>query len=236
MTVTPPEIGRPVFTTPAAALAAPDLAGLPEGGPLPTLLDPEGPIVTRPSDDPLVPVEHRRIRVLANYWHAGWTNAIPTTWLRASVLTRLVAVADALPARWGLAIFDAWRPLELQRELYDACLEYPGLMALPSQDPATPPPHLTGGAVDLTLTLDGVPLAPGAGFDDTGPAAGTAACEPEPGPDRHVRRALFHAMTSEGFVNFPEEWWHFEHGTRRWGAVRGLEPTLGPAGPPIAAV
>jgi len=227
-----PQVGEPTYTRAATAVFPGGVPDLVDGGPLPALRDPDGPPVTSPIVEPLVPVEHRRIRVLANYWHAGWSTAVPSTWLRASVFARLAAVADALPARWGLAVFDAWRPLALQRELYEACLDHPGLMAVPSDDPTTPPPHLTGGAVDLTLTHDGTPLAPGSGFDDTSDQAHTAACEKRTGPDRHLRRALFQAMTVEGFVNFPEEWWHFEYGTRRWAAVRATEPRLGPARPP----
>ena len=36
-------------------------------------------------------------------------------------------------------------------------------------------------------------------------------------------------MTAAGFVVFDGEWWHFEYGTRRWGAVTGNAPLFGPA-------
>jgi len=232
VTVASPRLGEPTYTVPARALFGERAPEITEGGALPPLLDPEPPAVLDPSDEPLVEVEHRRIRVLANYWHAGWATAIAQTWMRRSAFERLVTVAEDLPEPWGLAVFDAWRPLELQRELFTAAADHPGLMAEPSTDPATPPPHLTGGAVDLTLTLNGTPIAPGTGFDDTSLRAHTAHFESEPGPDRHVRRTLFHAMAETGFVVFSEEWWHFEYGTRRWAAVKNHTPFYGPATPP----
>lgn len=233
-----PRFDQPNYTVWAASLFADTAPTIPDGGALPTLCDPVAPPVLDRHPEPLVRVEHRRIRLLSNYWHAGWTSAIASTWLRAGAFERLTAVADSLPDRWGLAIFDAWRPLELQRELYDAAalnpdLE-PGFMALPSADPAIPPPHMSGGAVDLTLTFDGTPIAPGTGFDDTTERARAAYLEDAPGPDRHIRRALFHAMASQGFVIYEGEWWHFEYGTRRWAAITGMAPLYGPTSPHLA--
>ncbi|MGI9604990.1 MAG: hypothetical protein ACR2P0_02505, partial [Acidimicrobiales bacterium] len=166
MTAPRPLLGEPTFTIPAGDLLPNGTADFGHSAALPHLLDLEPSAPIDPSDEPLIPVAHTRIRVLSNYWHAGWSAAISSTWLRRSTFERLVAVAESLPPRWGLAVFDGWRPIELQQELFDAATEYPGLMAPPSSDPSTPPPHLTGGAVDLTLTFDGTPLALGSGFDD----------------------------------------------------------------------
>ena len=227
----------PCYTQPAdgvEALVRLDcLAGL---SPLPSLIDPAPQEVSEPSSEPLVPLAHRRIRVLSNYWHAGWHAALPSTWFRAEAMERLAHVADQLPERLGLAVFDAWRPLPLQAELFHAAYDEPGLppgyVADPNPHPATPPPHLTGGTVDLTLTLDGLPLALGTGFDDFTAAAGTAALEHVPGVDRELRRLLYGSMRSAGFVVLHCEWWHFEFGTRRWAAITGSLPRYGPAAPP----
>ena len=239
MTVNFPRFDEPNYTVRAATVFADAAPTIPDGGALPTLRDPDAPDVLDPHPEPLVLVEHHRIRVLSSYWHAGWTTAIASTWLRAGAFERLTAVADSLPDRWGLAIFDAWRPLELQRDLYDAAaltpdLE-PGCMALASDNPTTPPPHVSGGAVDLTLTLDGTPIAPGTGFDDTTVRARAAHLEDVPGPDRHIRRALFHAMVSQEFVIHEGEWWHFEYGTGRWAVITGNNPLYGPTSPHSSA-
>jgi len=229
----------PCFTVPAEQVL-PSSSGLPGSQvPLPALADPPSPPVTAPDPEPLVPLAHRRIRVLSNYWHAGWRQAIPTTWLRAEALDRLGHVADRLPQRLGLAVFDAWRPLALQAELWEAAYGEPGLpegyVAEPIADPATPPPHVTGGVVDLTPTLDGVALALGTGFDDFTENAAPVALELRPGTARDLRRTLYHAMRAGGFVVLHCEWWHFEFGTRRWAAITSQQPRYGPAAPPSTA-
>jgi D-alanyl-D-alanine dipeptidase len=226
----------PCYTVDAARVVRDYGFHVPEQSPLPALIDPVYPDVIAPDDECLVAVEHRRIRVLSNYWHAGWEAALPSTWLRAEALDRLGHVADALPERLGLAVFDAWRPLDLQAELYAAAYDEPGLpegyVAEPIAEPRTPPPHLTGGTVDLTLTLDGTPLALGTGFDDFTARAGANSLEPEPGESRELRRLLYHSMRGAGFVVLQCEWWHFEFGTRRWAAITGNTPRYGPASLP----
>jgi zinc D-Ala-D-Ala dipeptidase len=201
--------------------------------PLPVLTDPEPSPVTSPSAEALVPIVHRRIRVLSNYFHAGWEHASVAMLLRESAMQRLTAVVDALPPRIGLAVFDAYRPLPLQAELYDAAYSDtrlpPGFVSEPVADPATPPPHLTGGTVDLSLTIDGIALALGTDFDGFTEDAETVFLENTPGPDRELRRFLVHRMRAEGFVALHCEWWHFEYGTRRWAAIKGLQPIYGPA-------
>jgi zinc D-Ala-D-Ala dipeptidase len=231
--MTVPRFDQPCFT------CSPSEIGLdaPESVALPVLVEPiEKLPVVAPSDEPLVPVEHRRIRVLGNYWHAGWDHAVPGAWLRIGAMERLAAVADGLPSRFGLAVFDAWRPLALQSVLYDAAYADPdlppGFVSYPDTDPTTPPPHLTGGTVDLSLTFDGTPLALGTVFDDFTDAARSDSCESTPGPDRELRRMLFWRMRDADFVLLDCEWWHFEFGTRRWAAIRGAPPIYGPAGLP----
>jgi D-alanyl-D-alanine dipeptidase len=230
--------GAARFLLPCYTVAA-DRSGtlneVPLQPPLPVLVDPPPPPVLDPAAEPLVALAHRRIRVLSNYWHAGWESALPTTWLRAEAADRLGHVADRLPARLGLAVFDAWRPLALQAELYHAAYDEPGLpdgyVAFPNPDPTAPPPHVTGGTVDLTLTLDGVPLALGTGFDDFTALATTDALEATPGVARELRRLLYRAMGGGGFVVLHCEWWHFEFGTRRWAAINGIAPRYGPTEP-----
>lgn len=200
--------------------------------PLPTLWEPtQHPAAPTTHADapgvhePLVPVTHPRIRNLAVYFHAGWTAAIPDTLVRVGVAERLAAVAGGLPAGFGLAVFDAWRPLALQHELYAAAYADPelppGYIEVPSRDPATPPPHLTGGTVDLTLTWQGRPLALGTSFDEFTPMAHAAACEQRPGSARELRRMLHWTMRHQGFIVADCEWWHFEHGTSRASALTG---------------
>ena len=233
-------LNEPELTFPATEVLASAGTVVPATRPLPILVDPPHPLVHDQVEEPLVIVDHPRIICLGNYRLAGWRNAVPHCLLRTSVADRLGWAAESLPKRWGMAVFDGWRPHALQAELYETAYDDPdlppGFFAEPNDQPSTPSPHLTGGSVDLTLCLDGIPLAPGTGFDDLTPRAHATALENEPGVDRDVRRLLYHTMVAQGFVIFDGEWWHFEYGTRRWAAITGQPPYYGPAVVPEGGV
>jgi len=36
------------------------------------------------------------------------------------------------------------------------------------------------------------------------------------------RRVLYWTMTEEGFVNYPNEWWHFCWGDQMWAKISGV--------------
>ncbi|GGE41507.1 M15 family metallopeptidase [Actibacterium pelagium] len=96
-------------------------------------------------------------------------------------------------------------------------------------DPTTWPTHLTGASVDLTLrnTASGALLEMGAHFDQMEDVAQTVFFESslrngEIAPDdRRLlhRRLLFHAMTKQGFTNYPQEFWHFDFGNQMYQLV-----------------
>ena len=178
-------------------------------------------------------------------------------------LARLEQVARALqPAGLRLVLWDTWRPVPVQRALYDdlkaelrardpraseAQLDERThrYVSLPSGAAAHPSPHLTGGAVDLTLgNGSGHELPMGTPFDDFAERAGTRYLEIalEQGRLREDerealrnRRLLFHLMTRAGFTNYPDEWWHFDYGNQFWAAISGArEAVYGPAAPAAA--
>lgn len=224
----------------------------PQYPPIPELLDAAAddsqlPLAIDPTGDqePLLPIEVRRIRIIGAYWHTGWPFARPGAYLREGVLHRLAAAAATLPDGFGLAVWDAWRDPRLQERLHevaysDAALP-PGFVSPPSLDPTRPAPHSTGGTVDITLTWRNVPLALGTQFDAFVPAAYARALESTDHPDadnhndrsdetvlaRQLRRMLRSVMVSAGFVQLNCEWWHFEYGTRLWAAVHGRAPRYG---------
>jgi zinc D-Ala-D-Ala dipeptidase len=39
---------------------------------------------------------------------------------------------------------------------------------------------------------------------------------------RH-RRVLYHALRAVGFVNYPQEWWHYEYCRSQYGPLVGLD-------------
>jgi len=231
-----PSFRHPQLTHPAAEVLAEAEVTPPAADPLPTLSEPSAlPPVLDSSTEPLVEVGHDRIAIVDCYALAGWEHAHGGAWLRASATDRLTRAAASLPERWGLCVFDAWRPLALQAELYEAVYADasfpPGYVSYPDPDPQAPPPHLTGGTVDCSLTLDGVPLALGTGFDDFTPRAHSSALEHEHCVERDLRRLLFWTMHRVGFVMLSCEWWHFEYGTRRWAAITENRPLYGPTHP-----
>lgn len=234
--MTEPRFDHPELTSDPLSLV--DAGSLPATDPLPVLAEPDQqPPVLAPLDESLVEVSDRRLTVVDAYARAGWANARQGAWLREEALGRLLGALTTLPDRFGLAVFDAWRPLALQEELYRAAYRDPrlppGFVAPASDSPTEPPPHLTGGTVDCTLTYSGRPLALGTGYDDFTPLAHAAAFEDEPGLVRDLRRLLFWTMAGAGFVVLANEWWHFEFGTRRWAAITGRAPRYGPASPPV---
>ncbi len=206
----------------AALVRTPELTELPDGP-------------TSASTD-LVPVEDPRIRVLGAYFHERWPFAIAGAYLRPEAFERLVLAAESLPDPFGLAVWDAWRDPRLQAVLHERVYRDgdlpPGFVAPPDPDPRRCPPHASGGTVDLTLTWSGHPLALGTGFDAFVPEAASAALEPDgPRLARDLRRLLGAAMSGAGFVAHPQEWWHWEYGTRYWAAVVGTPVRFGHARP-----
>jgi D-alanyl-D-alanine dipeptidase len=171
--------------------------------------------------------------------------------LRRGVIGRLLSAQEQLRRRrpqLRLAIFDAWRPVAVQRFMVDhafscecrargldpaaddppvraVAAEVGRFWAPPSSDPATPPPHSTGAAVDLTLADEGgTPLAMGGEIDAIGPVSepghyATAARRSPDSPEAlwHQRRELLcEVLGDAGLVRHPHEWWHFSHGDQLW--------------------
>jgi D-alanyl-D-alanine dipeptidase len=187
------------------------------------------------AQEPLVQMDPRRISIVAAYHHAGLEDATRCAHLRQGAAARVYTAASTLPDGFGLAVLDAWRPLSLQQRLHESALRNatdPRYVSEPSRDPATPPPHLTGGAVDVTLTWNGAPLRLGTAFDDFSVEAHSASHETKSGLVRELRRLLYWAMRDQGFVVLDSEWWHFEFGTRRWAALNNCDPLYGPASLP----
>ncbi len=206
--------------------------GLAEVIPGPNVEDlPDAPVAE--SAD-LVEVVHPRIRVMGAYWHEDWPHAVPGAWLRPEAFNRLLQAVEALPAPFGLAVWDAWRDPRLQAALHDRVYQdttlAPGFVAYPDPDPRYCPPHASGATVDLTLTWRGDALSLGTRFDAFVPQAAAAALEPDgPQPFKQLRRLQAKVMSEAGFVQHPQEWWHWEFGTRYWAAATGQPVRFGRA-------
>ena len=176
-------------------------------------------------------------------------------YLREGVLAALIAAQKKLQQRhsgWQIQIFDAFRPLAVQRFMVEhtfleqvrqrgwqvdaltaaqretVMAKVVQFWAVPSDDPATPPPHSTGAAVDVTLvTASGETVDMGSPIDEVSPrshpnhfAASTLPAE----QTCHAHRALLNrVMVSAGFRRHPNEWWHFSLGDQLWAWLRRQE-------------
>lgn len=157
--------------------------------------------------------------------------------LRAEVVVRLLEAQDALPDGFTWTLLDGWRTREFQAELlahYREATDEP--LDLYVSDPASAvlmPPHTTGGAIDLTVAVDGVPLALGTDYDSFHDAAHVRALDDLDDDDdeqrvldRDLRRLMGHALIGAGFAPYPLEWWHWSYGDQRWAAFVERDQTL----------
>jgi D-alanyl-D-alanine dipeptidase len=158
---------------------------------------------------------------------------------RKSVAEMLAAASGRLPAGIRLALVEGWRPPEIQRQMHAATRdrmraqhpEWPPayLSRMANQfsapmDTRVPPPHTTGGAVDLHLVgEDDQPLdftSPYPILDARGAPAAAKGLTPEAERNRALLREVLGAT---GLTNYPSEWWHWSYGDQGW-AYRGGHP------------
>ncbi|MDJ0600000.1 MAG: M15 family metallopeptidase [Crocosphaera sp.] len=169
-------------------------------------------------------------------------------YLRSNVIEALIQAQTYLQQQypgWEIHIFDAYRPVTVQQFMVDytftALLQEKGLIleqlspaqqdslwqqvyqiwAVPSDDLATPPPHSTGAAVDITLIDDrGELLDMGGMIDELSERSQPnyyAQSSDSTKQTYHQRRELLHQiMTQAGFLRHPGEWWHFSLGDQMW--------------------
>lgn len=157
---------------------------------------------------------------------------------RETLAHMLKSAHELLPADRRLQIVGVFRPFEIQKKMYDQAklelreqhpdweeaflIDYLNVFSAPPIWDS-PPPHTTGGAVDLTLTdvhgerIDMIsPFEMGwesAPMDMAGLTDGA----------RRNRDYLRGILLEVGLTNFPGEWWHWSYGEPGW-ALRGGHP------------
>ena len=117
----------------------------------------------------------------------------------------------------SLLIYDAARPLNIQREMWESVKGTPNVsfVANPAKGRGM---HNYGAAVDITIAdSTGTPLPMGSKHDYFGPEA---RIDHEPdlvanglitSEELENRKLLRRVMTESGFVTCVSEWWHFNH-------------------------
>ncbi len=186
-----------------------------------------------------------QLMVSEEYYKKEIPGAIKGCYVRETVASLLLEASKKLPDGCSFIIFDAWRPPEVQKYLFDQYVnklknDFISLkekdiiemaeqyVSLPSINPDRPSPHFTGGAVDLTIIDDkGKYLFMDTEFDSFCQQSHTRYYEKkiEEGIKLSLteinwclnRRLLYNIMASVGFSNFSHEWWHYDFGNQPWG-------------------
>lgn len=158
--------------------------------------------------------------------------------VRYTVANKLVKAAAYLPLGLFFLVEEGYRPLSVQERIFN---EYYRKLATvnPLWDhkslyievckyvapPQEIPPHSTGGAIDITLIRDdGVELDMGSTSDETpneNNNRGFTHAENISKVASINRKILIDALSKEGFVNYPTEWWHWSYGDRYWAYQTG---------------
>jgi D-alanyl-D-alanine dipeptidase len=131
----------------------------------------------------------------------------------AEKLARVQAQVRALG--FGLKIFDGYRPLSVQRKMWEV-YPHPGYVA----DPKRGSRHNRGAAVDLTLVnSNGVEVLMPSPFDSFTETAHRDSTNAPPEAIAN-RELLERVMVENGFEGLPTEWWHFDdRNWRRYGLL-----------------
>jgi D-alanyl-D-alanine dipeptidase len=144
----------------------------------------------------------------------------------------LVQAAEALPAGLTLTIIEGYRPMSVQRHMHSRALamareKHPdwteaqvereaGRYSAPP-DAITPPPHLTGGAVDVGIIDEN-----GEQLDFRSPYEMMDLRHANPfapllTETSKANRALLRSVLEPtGLTNYVDEWWHWSYGDNGW--------------------
>ena len=189
--------------------------------------------------EPLIKIKPiaNRLFICPSYFEQQLPNSLKSIYLRQQAAKQLFQALSTLPKEYSFILYDGFRPLQVQSYLFEKfqseiqknnphwtfeqirseTLKY---VAFPSVEKGYPAPHLTGGAIDLTLGDSfGLALDLGTAFDETNFKSATTYFEVHPTENSEAfknRRILFHSMTDAGFQNYEEEWWHYDYGNVTW--------------------
>ena len=156
--------------------------------------------------------------------------------IRRYIYQMLLQARLALPTGYYFKIYEAYRPLQAQIQLWnrvvaeqkklhpDLATDSEAFIALCDVFAANPyrqgSGHQSGAAIDVSLCD-----AEGKEYDMGGQVRGFGASAdfeyPVSETARHHRFILRTALENVGFVNYPAEWWHYSFGDRLWARLTG---------------
>jgi D-alanyl-D-alanine dipeptidase len=199
------------------------------------------------SNQPLICLNDLSSNIIVSpqYYLSGIMSASDRIFLRQGAAEKLIQAAAFLPQGFKFIAFDGYRPLEVQQELFSQFSEKlraenpdrseeeilhmtETYVSMPSIDPIKPSPHITGGAIDLSIVdSEGIEVDMGTPFDSFDMSSRTDFFKTT-NPTYHRNRSiLYEAMVRVGFTNYPEEWWHYDFGNQFWGFLNKAHALYG---------
>lgn len=192
--------------------------------------------------EPLVDPRTLSSRICFAAKHPKFQEMPRTPDVRKSVAEMLGDAAEHLPPGIDLQIIEGFRPLAQQRFMYEHlkaefASRHPewkkatlhritNTMSAPPDD-RCPPPHSTGGAVDLCLidarTHERLDMTSPLEWDETSAPTAVKGLSQEAEKNRKI---LIDALTAAGLTNYAGEWWHWSYGDSGWALRVGAKKAL----------
>jgi len=152
--------------------------------------------------------------------------------VRESVAKKLERAVSLLRNGYRLGVLEGWRPKYIQRRMWltswlrfkklhpewsDHTLKRVVNRYVAPPDSVVPPPHSTGGAVDVFLVdAQGRRLDHSSPYEPFDPKA-YALENPNLTPEARRNRSMLRDVLLEaGLTNYPSEWWHWSYGDQGW--------------------
>ena len=172
------------------------------------------------------------------------------TYVRQTVYDKLVAANRHLPNGYHFCLYEGYRSLALQKLIFDKQFltvqqRHPDwsqhqvfqetiklvspVMNLDGS--ANMPPHAMGSAIDVYLLDDegqvvDMGIHPKDWMTDVGGVLSMTHSTAISKDAQAHRRLMSEALATEGFVNYPTEYWHWSYGDRYWAYVKGEAQTI----------
>ena len=189
--------------------------------------------------EPLVDPRALSSRIHFAAKHPKFEGMSRTPQVRRRVAEMLAQAAEALPAGIDLQIIEGFRPLAQQCFMYeqiqtDYARRHPewsratlhrmtNILSAPPDDPC-PPPHTTGGAVDLCLIRppsdEPLDMTSPFAWDETSAPTRLPGLTPEAQANRDL---LIRMLEKTGLTNYAGEWWHWSYGDSGWALRVGAD-------------
>lgn len=172
------------------------------------------------------------------------------TMVRERVAEAIRRAIAKLPKDYHLAVVEGWRPMHIQRRMYLGIWQrfkekHPdwsdvkmrrvvNRYTAPYDSPKVPPPHSTGGAIDVILVrADGSPYDHTTPYDRFDPVCYSMDAPGLSAEAARTRQILKDIFADTVLTNYPSEYWHWSFGDQGWAYRGGHEAALyAPTEPP----